>query len=370
MKIAYFIGTLRKEDGVTTILLHLIQEARKKGIESIIITGWAQDTSISPVPVIQVPSVMFPFYREYRLSIPGIHGFEKKLNEFKPDVIHLQSPDTIGWAGLKYAKKYNIPIIATFNTNFIKYLVYYHAAFLSSFFKSILRKLYNQMALVTTPSSVTTEELKADKIKNVETVSWGVDFTKFNPSFRSEEWRQKILKGKLGKILLCVCRLTWEKDLRTLAEAYQMLKKKRDDFAMVIAGEGPNQKELESLMPGAVFLGHIEGKELSEAYASSDILLFPSSTETFGNVTVEAMAAGIIPIVANAGGSKSLVKEGETGFLAEPKNARDFYEKTNALLDDPDLQQKIRAADLEFVKDFSWEKVFSRFMEIYQRLLK
>jgi len=82
MRIAYFIGTLRKEDGVTTVLLHLIQEAKKNNIECVIVTGWAEDASFSPVPVIQVPSVVFPFYREYRLSIPGIHGFEKKLNEF------------------------------------------------------------------------------------------------------------------------------------------------------------------------------------------------------------------------------------------------------------------------------------------------
>lgn len=370
MKIAYFIGTFKKEDGVTTVLLRLVHEAQKQGIESVIITAWAEDASISPVPVIKIPSFVFPFYREYRLSVPGIHGFEKKLNEFKPDIIHLHSPDTTAWAALKYAKKYHVPILATYHTNFVKYLVYYHATFLTPIFRSLLRRLYNQMALVTTPSDVTSEELRADKINNVQTVPWGVDFTRFSPTFRSEEWRQRILNGNEGKILLYVSRITWEKDLKTLAETYQMLKNNRTDFVMVVAGDGPNRKELESLMAGAIFLGHIEGKELSETYASSDILLFPSSTETFGNVTVEAMASGIIPIVANAGGSKSLVENGKTGFLAEPKNAHDFYEKTSALLDNPELQKQIRDADLEFIKDFSWEKVFNHLLEIYKGLLK
>ena len=370
MKIAYFIGTLRKEDGVTTVLLHLVQEAKKQGIESIIITGWAQDASISPVPVIQTPSLVFPFYREYRLSIAGVRGFEKKLNSFKPDIIHLHSPDTLGFAGLKYAKKYHVPIVATYHTNFAKYLAYYHATILLPLFWSIFRKFYNQMDLVTTPSDVTTEELFKEKIKNVKTIPWGVDFTKFSPSFRSEEWRQKMFHGKTGKILISVCRLTWEKDLKVLAAAYRMLKEKRDDFVMVVAGEGPNGKELESLMPGAIFLGHLGGKELSEAYASSDILVFPSTTETFGNVTIEGMAAGVVPVVANAGGSKSLIIDGKNGILTEPKNAQDFYEKTNKLLDDEELQKKIRTAGLEFVKDFTWEKVFSHLLEIYQNLLK
>ncbi len=369
MKIAYFIGTLKKEDGVTRVLLALINEARKKGIESLIVTGWAEDASSSPVPIIQVPSIIFPLYKEYRLSLPGIRGFSKQLDEFKPDIIHIHSPDTIAWAALKYSKIRNVPIIATYHTDFGRYLAFYHLAFLRRPVWALLTRLYKQMRFVTTPSDIITQELTSHGIPNVYTTPWGVEFTKFDSTFRSLEWRDKILKGKNKTILLCVCRLTWEKDLRTLAEAYNLLKKSRNDFAMVIAGDGPARKELESLMPGAMFLGRLGGLELSQAYASSDIFVFPSTTETFGNVTIEAMASGLVPVVADAGGSKSLVENGKNGFLTKPKDPDDISKKVILLLDNADLRERMRNAGLDFVKNFTWEKVFDGLLRIYLKML-
>ena len=369
MKIAYFIGTLNKKDGVARVLLALIREAQKRGIDSQVVTGWAEDPKISPVPVIQVSSIIFPLYKEYRLSKPGIRGFSKKLDEFKPDIIHIHSPDTIGWAALKYAKKRYIPILATYHTDFGRYLDYYHLSFLRPVVRSILKRLYRQMRFVTAPSQVISDELIKLGIANVRTIPWGVEFAKFDASFRSPEWRDKILKGESKTILLCVCRLTWEKDLRTLAQTFDLLKKSHHDFTMVIAGDGPARQKLESLMPGAIFLGHLEGLEFSKAYASSDIFVFPSTTETFGNVTIEAMASGLVPVVADAGGSKSLVKNGETGFLARPKDPQDTFEKVNRLLDDPQLRARMKIAGLDFVKNFSWEKVFDSLLQIYLKCL-
>lgn len=371
MKIAYFIGTLLKQDdGVSRVLLALIREAKKKGIESVIVTGWAEDASIFPVPVIQVLSVIFPFYKDYRLPLPGIRGFKKRLDEFGPDIIHIHSPDTIALAALKYAKKRQIPIVATYHTDFGRYLDYYHLSFLRPAVWAVLRRLYKQMRFVTTPSQVISDELIGHGIPNVQTTPWGVEFTRFDSSFCSPEWRDKILKGKKKTILLCVCRLTWEKDLQTLAQTYNLLKKTRNDFVMVIAGRGPARRELESLMPGAIFLGYIEGAEFSKVYASCDIFLFPSTTETFGNVTIEAMASGLVPVVADAGGSKSLVKNGETGFLARPKDPQDTYEKVSILLDDPKLRERMRNAGLDFVKNFTWEKVFKGLLQIYLKVVK
>jgi len=370
MKIAYFIATLLKEDGVACALLELIREAQKKGIESLVVTGWTEDKSMSSVQIIQVPSVKFPLYKAYRLPLPGVRGFEKKLDEFQPDIIHIHSPDTIAWAALKYAKKRHIPIIATYHTDFGRYLAYYHLSFLRPVVWSALRRLYKQMRFVTTPSQLISDELIGHGILNIRTIfHGGIDFTQFGSSFRSSEWRNKILKGKNKTILLCVCRLTWEKDLQILAQTYNLLKKNRDDFAMVIAGDGPVRKKLESLMPGAIFLGHLEGSEFAKVYASCDIFLFPSTTETFGRVTIEAMASGLVPVVADAGGSKSLVENGKTGFLARPKDPQDTYEKVSILLNDPQLRKRMRNASLNFVKDFTWGRVFEDFLQIYSKCL-
>ena len=369
MKIAYFLGTLKKEDGVTRVLLSLTNEAKKRGMDSVIITGWAEDESISPVPVIQIPSLIFPLYKDYRIPLPGMHGFEKILDEFKPDILHVHSPDTIAWAALKYARKNKLPIVATYHTNFCRYLSYYHLSSLQSLVWDSLKRLYKKMNLVTSPSATVSRELIDLGIKNVCTIPWGVDFTIFNNSFRSSEWRNKILKNEDKTIIFYAGRLTWEKDFKTFIDTYKLLRNKRDDFLIVIAGDGPIRKELESLMPDAVFLEHIEGKELSTAYASSDILFTPSSTEVFANVPLEAMSSGLIPVLADIGGIKILIENNNIGLLCKPKNPKDFYQKINMLLDNPQLQKEMRTNGANFIRNYTCEKVFDDIYKKYTELI-
>jgi glycosyltransferase involved in cell wall biosynthesis len=370
MKIAHFLGTFKKEDGVTRVLLSLINEAQKKEIESIIVTGWAEDESITTAPVIQIHSFAFPLYREYKLALPGISGFEKKLDEFHPDIIHVHSPESIAWAAVKYAKKNKIPIVATYHTNFCRYLNYYYLSSLEPFIWDILKRLYKKMNFVTSPSATVSQELVELGIKNVYTIPWGVDSKKFNNSFRSQKWRDKILGEKSKIIILYVGRLAWFKDLRILAETFKLLKSKRNDFEMVIAGDGPAKQELELLMPGSIFLGHIEGKELSEVYASSDFLLTPSCTEVFANVPLEAISSGIIPIIADIGGMKVLVENKKICLLCKPKDVQDFFIKTNSLLNNHKLQEEMKINGQNFIKDFTPEKVFNEMLEKYLALLK
>lgn len=351
MKIAYFLGTLKKEDGVTRVLLSLIREAQKRGIETIVITGWAEDESILSVPVIQVPSFVFPLYKDYRIARPGINGFEKVLDDFKPDIIHIHSPDTIAWAALSYSKKKKVPIVATYHTNFCRYLPYYHLSALQPLVWDVLGRLYKQMRFTTSPSFTVSKELADLGIKNVYTIPWGVETTQFNPSFHSAEWRKKILNGEEKTILIYAGRLTWEKDFKTFIETYRLLKAKRDDFVMVVAGDGPIRKELEMLMPDVVFLGHIEKSDLSEAYASSDILFFPSSTEVFANVPLEAISSGLVPVLADVGGIKVLIENKKIGVLCEPKNPESFFHSLDMLLDNKELQKEMKINGANFIKN-------------------
>lgn len=368
MKVAHFIGTLKIEDGVARSLLAIAEQGRKEGVNSVIITGWVEDKAISSVPIIQVPSVIFLLYRDYRFPIPGIANFEKQLDQFKPDLIHLHSPDPSAWSALNYAKKNDIPIMATHHTDFCQYLPYYHLDFFRHFVWYLLRKLYTQLKIVTTPSRVMGDELFNHKIPNVRVLPWGVEPDRFNPSFRSKELREKILQGK-KLILLCVCRLTWEKDLHILAQAYHLLKQRNENFVLVIAGDGPARKRLESMIPQALFTGHLDGKQLSQLYASADIFVFPSTTETFGNVTLEAMASGLVPVVADAGGSKYLVND-KNGFLTKPKDPDDIADKVSILLENEQIRDEMRSSALAFSKAFTWEKAFSMLLKMYQEILR
>jgi len=366
VRIAHFIGTLKKEDGVAKVVLMLVAEARKAGHETVIVTGWAEDPTVSPVPLITIPSVTFPLYREYRMPLFGYRAFKKELDAFNPDVLHVHSPDGSAWAARKYAKQTGIPAVITHHTDFPKYLQYYHISFLKPLVWWYLRLLYNRMSAVTTPSSVTAEDLARHGIRSPIAQTWGIDFSVFDPKRKSAEWRKKVAGA--GNIVLCVCRLTWEKDLRTLAAAYMKLRAERDDFVMVVAGDGPARAELEKLMPGAMFLGRLDWKMLAEVYASSDIFLSPSTTETFGNVVIEAMASGCVPVAANEGGPKDIVLEGKTGFLTKPRDAEDSYEKTKLLLDNSKKRAAMRTAGLKHAQTFTWSNVFSSLLVLYQRL--
>ncbi len=366
MRVAYIIGTLRTQgDGAARVLLTLAAECQRRGVEAVIITGHVEDRSQSAVPVVLVPSVAWPLDRAYRVPWVSDAVVDAVLDTFRPDVIHVHSPDPMSWAALRYAQARGVRVMATHHTDFAGYLSYYHLALLEPLVWSLLTRLYRGMDVVTAPSPAAAHELQSQGLRNVQTLPWGVDLTLFNPGLRSDERRRQLLGGQSGAIVLCVCRLVWEKDLHTLAQVYQRLRERRDDFMLVVAGEGPAHAELAALMPGAVFLGNLEQQELAHVYASADVLLFPSCTETFGSVTLEALASGLVPVVANAEGSRALVQQGETGFLAVPQDVADFCVRVQQLLDDAPLRARLGTAGLRFAAEFAWERVADRLLNLY-----
>ena len=167
------------------------------------------------------------------------------------------------------------------------------------------------------------------------------------------------------RMLFYAGRLVWEKDLRTLAQAYALLRQRRKDVVLVLAGEGPIRRELSSMMPGAVFLGQLDGEALSTAYASADLFVFPSTTETFGNVILEAMASGVAPVCAREGGASGVVQHGVTGVLSSPHDGAEFAGAIERLLDAPAKRETMAMQALEFARRQSWPAIFQRMQESY-----
>jgi glycosyltransferase involved in cell wall biosynthesis len=290
------------------------------------------------------------------------------LREFKPDVLHINSPCSLGFAAVAYGKKHRIPVVATYHTHFASYARYYKVKMLEQASWRYFRHLYNGCERVFVPSMPILDELASHGLTKLAFLPHGVDTNVFSPRFRDKEWKSRFgIANK--KALLFAGRLVWEKDLKTLAETYSIVTAKRHDAAFVLAGDGPARKELEELMPEAVFLGHLSSEELSRAYASSDMFVFPSTTETFGNVTLEAMAAGLAPVCANKGGASGIIKEGVTGLLAEPRNAEDLAKKIEMLLDDPGLRESIAGTAYIYAQSQTWEEIFSREIEEYQDVI-
>jgi glycosyltransferase involved in cell wall biosynthesis len=315
-----------------------------------------------------VPSFTLPVYKDYKFAMPGMRYFEESLKSFAPDILHINSPCSLGYAAVKYGLRNNIPVVATYHTHFPSYAKYYKIKALENLGWNYLRSLYNKCEAVYVPSQPIMDELSKQGLETIKFLPHGVDAELFNPSFKSLEWKEAIgCKNK--KVILYSGRLVWEKDLKVFANTYRIIKAKRNDAVFVLAGDGPIRSELKELMPDAVFLGYQSGIGLSTAYASSDIFAFPSTTETFGNVTVEAMASGIPPVCVREGGAYGIIKEGITGLIAEPHNAESLAGEITYLLDNDDMRKDIGLNALEYSKTQSWDSIITRLIESYNEII-
>lgn len=193
-----------------------------------------------------------------------------------------------------------------------------------------------------------------------------MDTKRFSPEYRSDEWRRSV-GGDKKTILTFVGRLVWEKNLRLLAEAATQMKHSAS-AKIVIVGDGPAREKLQEMMPEAHFTGFLKGEPLTTAYASSDAFVFPSITETFGNVTVEAMAAGLPAICASRGGACDIVQPGENGLLVDGQDSAELAHAMDQLVADPAMRARMATAALESSKHYEWENTAQRYRDLYFRV--
>ena len=367
MRVAHFAGTMRPgHDGVTRVLYRMTTALAGAGVDHVFVSPIVPPESERTAPMIEVPSVAFPLYTDYRLATPGSRYFGKQVLDFRPDILHIHSPCSLGYAAVRFGKKHNIPVVATYHTHFASYAKYYNIPMLEPFGWSYLRHLYDGCDRIFVPSMPILDELWSQGFRRLQHLPHGVDATVFHPGARSFSWRAAHGISGNKKMLLFAGRLVWEKDLRTLAAAYAQLTQERQDIVFVLAGDGPVRHELEALMPDAIFLGQLNGTDLSHAYASADLFVFPSTTETFGNVIIEAMASGTVPICAREGGAAGVVQHGVTGLLTDPRDPADIRRAVAELLDAPARRESMALQALEFARRQSWQNIFQNMIESYR----
>lgn len=370
MKIAYFNANLKKgQDGVTRVIYKMLEGVQERNHEAIVITSTLPLMQDRVVPMYQVPSVPLPLQKAYRIAIPGYQSFQKILQEFQPDILHINSPCTLGFGAMKYAKHFEVPIVATYHTHFPTYPRYYNLTSLEEMTWKISRNLYNHVDRTFVPTQPILEELQQHNIRHLQYLPNGVDTGLFSPERRSEEWRKRFGNGE-KPIVLFVSRLVWEKDLRVLAKAYQSMRSRRSDFEMVIVGDGHAREEFETMMPGAHFLGYQSGLTLAESFASADIFVFPSTTETFGLVTLEAMASGLAPVAAELGGAQEIIENGCSGLFSEPLVGEDMAKKVEWLLDHPNHRKEIATQAHLRAQHYRWDAVLTRLFENYENVIE
>jgi phosphatidylinositol alpha 1,6-mannosyltransferase len=370
LRVAYFAGTMKPgHDGVTRVLYRLIDAIKDEHITNVFYSPLVPPEGHRPTEMVRVPSVSIPVYKEYRFAMPGHGHFEQHLSAFRPDLIHIHSPCSLGFAAVKYGQAHGTPVVATYHTHFPSYARYYKVRPLELLGWNYLRTLYSGCHRVYVPSRPVLMELVSHGFKNLMDLPHGVDTTAFQPGYRNREWKEKL--GIAGKYaLLFAGRLVWEKDLQVLADTYKLLQRRRSDIAFVLAGDGPIRSELQEMMPGAIFLGHQEGADLSVAYASSDLFVFPSTTETFGNVVLEAMASGLVPICSRQGGPAGIIQHGVTGLLTNPRDPGELAESIEHLVDNRGARTELRDSGLLYAQSQTWERIFQNLFRDYEAVIQ
>lgn len=369
MRIAYFNANLRRgQDGVTRVMYKMFEGALARHHEAMAFTSTLPDAEDQIIPMHKVRSVVLPLQKNYRIALPGYQTFAAALGTFSPDIIHVNSPCTLGFAAIKYARQFDIPLVATYHTHFPTYPRYYRLSALEELIWKVSRYFYNRMDRTFVPTMPILFELRDHDIDRLEYLPHGVDLSLFNPGRRSQAWRDRIAKDN-KPVVLFVSRLVWEKDLEVLAQAYKILRQKDLRFEMVIVGEGHASKEFQEMMPGAHFLGYQSGDALAASYASSDIFVFPSTTETFGLVTVEAMASGLAPIAAKVGGAAGIIEEGTSGLFARPRSGEDLAQGVEHLIVDEGMRTRLSKGALRRSLEFSWESILSQLFDSYQSVI-
>ena len=370
IRIAFFAGSMKYGvDGVTRVLYKVSEKLLQRNVDHIFFSAIIPPKSEQPVPMYKVPSVVVPFYPEYRYPLAADFKVSAVLKKFRPHILCVNSPCSLGWAAIYYANRHRLPVVAYYHTHFVSYAAYYKVNVLTDLGWGYMKMFYNAVHKTFIPTEPILEELAQHKIRNLSLLPHGVDTDVFSPKYFSETWKEKI--GAKGKtVLLYVGRLVWEKDLATLAAAYSILKKQSDQFVLVLVGDGPIKKDLALLMPDAIFLGFQSGTDLSTCFASSDIFVFPSTTETFGMVTLEAMASRLVPVCANAGGASGIIRHGETGFLAQPHNAEDFARHCFDLVRSPERRSIIAENAYGYAHTQNWDAIIDRMLMEYAGVIE
>jgi phosphatidylinositol alpha 1,6-mannosyltransferase len=371
MRVVYFTESLYPlVDGVSRTLARLFATLERRGVEFLVFSPFVPDAAVSwRTRVVEVPFARFPLYPDYRVSVPRPRRISAALERFAPDLVHVVSPTpTAVWAQ-RYARRHSLPVVASFHTHFVSYFRYYGVPWLEPLGWRLLRWFYGRCDRVYAPSWSIIRELEGQGLGNLELWSRGIDGERFSPAYRDPALRARIGADADTPVLLLVSRLVKEKDLADLVEVDRILRARGVRFRLALVGDGPMRAELEERLPDAVFAGHRHGAELAAWYASADVFLFPSTTETLGNVVLEAMASGLPTVVVDRGGPQDLVEPGETGFVARANDVVDLADRAERLLRDPAERERMAAAAHAAAAERDWERINGRLLESYRELV-
>ena len=372
MRIALFTETfLPATDGVVTRLRHTLEELRACGDEVLIFAPRYPEggpESFEGFGIHRVPGIPFPPYPQIKLA-PTNPGVARALRRFRPDLIHAVNPFILGIATPFHARHLGVPLVASYHTNVAAYTRFYGLGFLYELTRRYTRWIHNSARLTLCTSEATRQYLYSEGIKRVRLWPQGVDARRFDPTKASQEWRIRLSGGHpRDPLLLYVGRLAPEKGIERLGAVLGSV----PDARLAIVGEGPARADLEKKLRGTptVFAGLLRGEDLAAAYASADLFLFPSTTETLGIAMIEALASGLPVVAAESGASREVVADGENGLLYEPGRNDALVSAVAKVLSDDALRGRLARGAREAALQRDWASSVRALRAYYEEALR
>jgi len=368
LRVAMFSGNYNYvKDGANQALNRLVGRIEQRGGTVRVYSPVSKTPAFEPTgTLVAVPSVPIPGRDEYRFALGLPTSTARDIERFRPGIVHLAAPDWLGHSAKRWAKRHEVPVVASVHTRFETYFDYYRLGFVRRSVEGILKSFYGDLAEIYAPSESMADVLRADGYSTrVGIWSRGVDRHVFRPEARDMEWRRSHGISDNVPVIGFVGRLVLEKGLDIVAAVADELTARGIAHRMLIVGEGPAREWIEERLPGAVYTGFLGGHDLARAYASFDMFLNPSITETFGNVTLEAMACRVPVVAAIATGSSSLVADGVSGRLLPPGDIAGFADALAAYATDEGLRTRAGAQGFARALAYDWDAINDTVIDRY-----
>ena len=292
-----------------------------------------QGTAVEGLQELLMRGMPIPRYPQLRMGLPAKAALVSQWQRRRPDLVHVATEGPLGWSAVQAARKLRLPVSADFRTNFHAYSRHYGLGWLNKTILTYLRKFHNRADLTLVPTETLRQELAAMGFERLSVVGRGVDTQRFDPALRSPLVRTRWGVAVDDPVVLYVGRLAAEKNLDLLIRAYQAMKQRRKSLRLVVIGEGPMADDLATQCPDALLLGVQGGLELAQSYASADVFLFPSRTETYGNVTAEALASGLAVVAFDYAAARELIINGHNGWTSGLQDEEGFVRRACEVLE-------------------------------------
>ena len=302
-----------------------------------------------------------PRYPNLRMGLPAKRALVQLWSLNRPDVVHIATEGALGWSALQAAAHLKLTVSSDFRTNFHAYSKHYGIGWLYKPIMAYLRKFHNRAGCTMVPTEALRRELDALGFRRLAVVARGVDIQQFGPQRRSAALREQWGVGAEDLVVACVGRLAPEKNLGVLTEAFEAIRQAQPRARLLFVGDGPQRAELQARCPDALFAGQRHGEDLAAHYASADLFIFPSLTETFGNVTVEAMASGLPVLAFNYAAAAQFIRSGDNGMLAPLADTLAFVQAAQALALQPTLRRQMGLAARLSAAELGWDRIVGQF---------